>query len=166
MRQTSLALKAAVALALTGAAACSNDTTTNPQSSSILAGLSATPSNDTNPSPSPVPSGTGNFRGTVMGPSVTGPGTDTLATSPRVAGVVVTIYPRLADLNGQITMGAAAGSTTTNVQGLFTLPTLPAGEYVVTFVPPPSSIYRGSYVFGPLRSNSNLFPWWVVLTKK
>ena len=46
------------------------------------------------------------------------------------------------------------------------LPTLPAGEYIVTFVPPANSPYHGGYVFGPLRENSSDYPWWVVLAKK
>ena len=163
MRISSLALVAS--FALVGAVACSDDSTTEPQTS-VLAGLSATTSNDTVKTPPPTVTGSGYFRGTVMGPAVTGPGTDTLKTSPKIAGVVVTIYPRLADVNGQITMGPAAGSTTSDALGLWTLPTLPAGEYVVTFVPPASSIYLGSYAFGPLRSNSSQFGWWVVLNKK
>ena len=164
MRISALALLAAFALA--GAAACSDNVTTQPQSTSVLVGLSATSSNDTVTSPVPTPSGSGYFRGTVMGPSLTGTGTDTLKTSPKIAGVVVTIYPRLADVNGAIAVGPAAGTTTSDAQGLWKLPTLPAGEYVVAFVPPESGIYHGSYAFGPLRSNSSQYPWWVVLNKK
>ncbi len=147
--------------------ACS-DSNTEPQqpATGVLAGLSAGARNDTVTTPAPTATGSGNFRGTVMGPSVTGPGTDTLSTSPRIADVKVTIYPKLADVNGEIAVGPAAGSTTSDAQGQWTLPTLPAGDYVVTFVPPENSIYRGSYAFGPLRSNSNLYQWWVVLTKK
>ncbi|MGV3710578.1 MAG: hypothetical protein ACO1Q7_17235 [Gemmatimonas sp.] len=167
MRHTTTSLTSAALLIATCVFAACSDSSTEPQpQTSVLTGLSAGTRNDTVTTPAPNTSGSGNFRGTVMGPSVTGPGTDTLATSPRIANVTVTIYPRLADVNGEITLGAAAGSTTSNAQGQWTLPTLPAGEYVVTFVPPENSNYRGSYAFGPLRSNSNQYAWWVVLNKK
>ncbi|MBC8088498.1 MAG: prealbumin-like fold domain-containing protein [Phycisphaerae bacterium] len=149
-------------------AACSSDKTTGPdqQQSSPLAGLSATARNDTVTTPSSTNTGTGYFRGTVMGPSPVGATGDTLGNAPRVSGVVVTIYPRLADVNGQLTVGALAGTATTNAQGLFQLPELPAGEYVVRFLPPETSAYKGTYSTGSLRSNSSTYPWWVVLPKK
>ncbi|MEP6835402.1 MAG: hypothetical protein ABJB74_18600 [Gemmatimonas sp.] len=164
MRLSSLALTATIVLA--GAtAACSDDPATQPQTANAIAGLTVTASNDTVTTPQNTPTGSGFFQGTVIGPS-TSPGTDTLTTSPRIADVRVTIYPRLADVNGQITMGPAAGSTTSNAQGKWTLPTLPAGDYIVAFVPPASGVYSGAYAFGPLRSNSAQFVWWVVLNKK
>lgn len=165
MRISRLALFAVLVGAGT-TAACSDDPVTQPSIPTALAGLSATSSNDTVTSPQPNPTGSGFFRGTVMGPSVTGPGTDTLKTSPRIADVRVTIYPKLSATPGDMSVGPAAGSVLTDNQGQFTLPTLPAGEYVVTFVPPESGVYRGSYAYGPLRSNSSQFAWWVVLNKK
>ncbi|MEO7995830.1 MAG: hypothetical protein ABI852_00210 [Gemmatimonadaceae bacterium] len=166
MRVSRIAFAAVLAVAVT-TVACSDDTTpTQPSTPSALAGLSATSSNDTVTTPQTTPTGTGFFHGTVMGPSVTGPGTDTLKTSPKIADVRVTIYPRLSTNPSDMTVGPAAGSVLTDAQGQFTLPTLPAGEYVVTFVPPESGAYRGSYAFGPLRSNSGQFAWWIVLNKK
>lgn len=156
------------ALMLVGfTAACSSDDTTGPtQQVSPLAGLSATARNDTVTTPAPANTGSGYFRGTVMGPSAVGATGDTLSSAPRVPGVVVNIYPRLADVNGQVTVGAVAGTSTTNAQGQFQLPELPAGEYVVRFMPPEASAYKGTYSIGSLRSNSSSFPWWVVLPKK
>ena len=169
MLKSLAASRAALLLAaLALAAACGDDTATSQPNGneSVLAGLSVVQRNDTAPSSSNL-SGSGYFRGTVMAPALPGAGNDSLATSPRIAGVVVTIYPRIgSSLSSQIPVGPAAGSTVTNAQGQFTLPTLPAGEYVVTFVPPAGSTYAGSYAFGPLRSNSSEHPWWVVLNRK
>jgi hypothetical protein len=67
---------------------------------------------------------------------------------------------------GVVQTGAEAGSVVTSTTGEFTLPTLPAGEYVVTFIPPAGSPYNGVYVSGRLDSNRSKYPWWVVLSKK
>jgi hypothetical protein len=153
------------ALAVLFAVACSNDASVEP-TASPMSGLNHSQSGDsTSTTSQPVGTGPGYFRGTVLGPSAPGAGNDSLATAPRIAGVVVTIYERKAGAD-TVAKGDAKGSVTTGADGLFTLPTLPAGEYVVTFVPPSSSGYHGAYVFGPLRENSSEYPWWVVLAKK
>ena len=163
---------AVFAMCIVGAAlavGCNDSTPSEPEPSggNVLAGLAIAARNDTVTTPAPTVTGSGYFRGTVMGPSLPGAGNDSLATSPKIAGVTVTIYPRIESaLSSQIPVGNAAGTAVTNAQGLFQLPVLPAGEFVVTFVPPAGSIYQGVYAFGPLRSNSGEFPWWVVLPKK
>jgi hypothetical protein len=147
-------------------AACSTDSPVQP-TGSPLAGLSKAEAGDTsNATHQPTGTGPGFFRGTVLGPSLPGAGNDSLNTAPRIAGVVVTIYQRKMDGADTVAVGDAKGSVTTGTDGKFTLPTLPAGEYVVTFVPPASSGYHGAYAFGPLRENSSEYPWWVVLAKK
>jgi hypothetical protein len=150
------------------AAACSSDPTAVPGGGSPLAGLTESQPGDTaNSTHQPTGSGPGYFRGTVMAPSPPGAGNDSLSTAPRIAGVVVTIYQRKESGGADtVAVGDAKGSVTTGADGKFTLPTLPAGEYVVTFVPPASSGYHGAYAFGPLRENSHEFPWWIVLAKK
>ena len=152
--------------ALAVLAACGADAIVGPDTSP-LAGLNRTASNDSSVvTDSTNGSGPGFFRGTVMGPSVRGSGGDTLGTAPRIAGVVVTIYVKKPGVADTVAVGEAKGSVTTGADGQFTLPTLPAGEYVVTFVPPASSGYYGAYAFGPLREHSSQYPWWVVLAKK
>lgn len=148
------------------AAACTSDSPLVPDGSP-LAGLDvSTPGDTANSTHSPTGMGPGYFRGTVLGPSAPGAGNDSLNTAPRIAGVVVTIYQRKMVPGDTVAVGDAKGSVTTSTDGKFTLPTLPAGEYVVTFVPPAASGYHGAYAFGPLRENSSDFPWWVVLAKK
>jgi hypothetical protein len=156
----SLALFAAAAVI----GACSDNSVTGP-TSTPLAGLSKSLTNDTsNTTHNPSGDGPGFFHGTVIGHSPAG-GPDTLTTAPRIAGVVVTIYTR--KLNGDaVEPDVQKGTVTTGADGLFTLPTLPAGEYVVTFVPPEGSGLSGVYVFGSLQQTSGDYPWWITLPKK
>jgi hypothetical protein len=144
--------------------ACSDNPLTGP-TDTRLAGLSKSTTNDTsNTTHNPTGDGPGFFRGTVIGHSPAG-GPDTLTTAPRIAGVVVTIYTRKITGSG-VEPDVLQGSVTTGADGSFTLPTLPAGEYVVTFVPPGDSGLNGVYVFGYLRETSGEYPWWVTLPKK
>jgi hypothetical protein len=111
--------------------------------------------------PPPPPSGTltpGYFQGTVIGPSAPGAGGDSLATAPRVAGVVVSAYLELeSDPVARVTTGA---------DGHFSLPALPGGSYVVTVAPPLESGYGGVWATAPIHEASHLHPWWVVLWKR
>ena len=163
MKSFGKALAALVAVA--AIAACSTDTVE--PNGSPLAGLDKSATGDTaSVNHSPTGTGPGYFRGTVLGPSQPGSGNDSLNTAPRISGVVVTIYERKPVAGDTVAVGDAKGSVTTGADGKFTLPTLPAGEYVVTFVPPANSPYHGSYAFGPLNEKSSTYPWWVVLAKK
>lgn len=146
------------------ALACSENT--DPDTSPI-AGLresSASDSTGAPPPPPPNPASPGYVHGTVLGPSAPGAGNDSLNTAPRVAGVVITAYPRISPSSDDL--GPAAASVTTGADGKFQFPTLPGGDYVVTFEPPAGSIYGGVYVSGPIHDKSHEWPWWVVLWKK
>jgi hypothetical protein len=130
----------------------------------VLAGLNLTATNDSTPSNTPPDNGSGIVHGTVLGQSQPGLTGDTLATAPRISGVVVTIY--LAQAANGDTPGPQVASLTTGADGTFTLPLLDAGNYVVTFVPPANSGYNGVYVTGHVSSVSSNYPWWIVLSKQ
>ena len=149
--------------------ACSDDP--NGPDSSPLAGLSQQQGRDSvgnalPPAPSvPTPGG---FHGTVLAPSGSHlPGQDTLATAPRIAGVVVSAYKwQAGSYNGdKPVLGALEQTVTTNADGKFEL-NLSGGDYVVTFTPLASSEYGGVYVTASTSANSNQWPWWVILWKK
>lgn len=103
----------------------------------------------------------GYFRGIVRSSEVV-QGPDTLAGSVRIADVKIDAYARLT--NGD--PGALVASTTSNAQGEWELPVLPAGHYVVTFTPAANSTYQGVWVTATPNSHSHEYPWWVTLPKK
>jgi hypothetical protein len=146
--------------------ACSDSPTEN--GNSPLAGLAQRDGKDSVGNPLPPPPATpapGGVHGTVLGPSQAGSGGDTLATAPRISGVVVTAYPVTGGTQAVPTLGAAEQSVTTGADGKFQL-TLSGGEYVVTFNPPASSIYGGVWVTAATSATSNEWPWWVILWKR
>jgi hypothetical protein len=73
------------------------------------------------------------------------------------------VQPTSSDTLG---IGPAAATVVTGSDGLFQLPMLPAGEYVITFNPPEGSIYGGVWTTGPIHDKSHEHPWWIVLWKK
>jgi hypothetical protein len=107
----------------------------------------------------------GGFRGTVLGPSVPGQGGDTLATSPRISGVVVSAFKILGGTTAEPDLGPVEQSVTTGADGTFAL-NLTGGHYLVTFTPPANSIYGGVWVTSMTSATSNEWPWWVILWKK
>lgn len=147
-------------------AACSDSPTET--ENSPLAGLAQREGSDSTGNPLPPPPtnpAPGGFHGLVLGPSAPGSGNDTLATAPRIAGVMVTAYPVTGGTYANPTLGAAEQSVTTGADGKFQL-TLSGGEYVVTFNPPAASIYGGVWIMATTSENSNDWPWWVTLWKK
>lgn len=88
-RRALLAVLTAVAIT-----ACQD--ATGPAERSPLAGLVLGSPQDSSGNPVTPPTGElspGYFRGTVRGPNAPGTGGDTLATSPRIAGVIVRAFP-------------------------------------------------------------------------
>jgi hypothetical protein len=152
------------ALVLAAVAACSSEIPGEPDGSP-LAGLSKTAANDSSTG-TDQPSGPGYVRGTVLGQSPPGAGNDSLKTAPRIAGVVIKMYARKTGTGDVVEPGDLKGTYTTGTDGLFTLPTVPSGQYVVTFVPPETSGYHGVWVHGEVHANSSNYPWWIVLQKK
>jgi hypothetical protein len=165
-RFSGLAFILTVSLTSGFAVACSDGPTETDDSP--LAGLSQRDGGDSvgNPLPPPPTNPTpGSFHGTVLGPSEPGTGGDTLATAPRVSGVVVTAYPVTGGSQADPDLGQAEKSVTTGADGKFAL-TLSGGNYVVTFNPPSSGIYGGVWVTASTSATSNDHPWWVILWKK
>lgn len=147
--------------------ACSDTTGTE---GSPLDGLAQRTGSDSvgNPLP-PEPStpSPGTFRGTVLAPCVgTSCTGDTLATSPRVSGVVIRAYRVTGGTQANPTLGAMEATVTTGSDGKFQLPQLAGGEYVVTFTPPLSSAYSGVWVNAYTSAQSDDWPWWVILPYK
>ncbi len=128
---------------------------------SPLSGLVRVSANDTTPNaPPPQPAAPGSFHGTVRGYS---PGPDTLNTAVRLPNVTVTAYPRVVSSTDTVGVGPLQAQVVTNAQGEFQLPTMPAGEYVVTFNPPSDSRYRGGWTIATASSTSNQGAWWIML---
>lgn len=162
MTRTQLPRTFAIALGIGLLAACAEKSPTGIES--ILRGLSESQSNDTTGTVPPPPTNPtpGSFKGFVLGP---GTGPDTMATAPRLQNVAVTVYPHLGWNGSDPRVGAVAASMVTNANGEFESPTLPGGEYLVTFVPPTGSIYRGVYVTTTIHAGSGGGNWWVVLPR-
>ena len=161
----SVAVFAATLLAAIVSAACADQAATQPAGESPLAGLSVAGRNDTAQAPTnPAEPSPGFFRGTVYGYV---PGrSDTLETAERLVGMRVTAYPRVPSSSDPYAVGPAAASVTTDANGDFVLPTLPGGEYAVTFTPPEGSKYRAGWTVGIAYAGSGDHPWWIMLAAK
>lgn len=150
--------------ALIVAVACADEGPTTPGPTTLM-GLVEVESNDTiaTQPPPEAPATPGAFHGFVLGH---GTGPDTMATAPRLQGVVVTAYPHLGWNGSNPVVGEASATRTTDANGAFQFPVLPGGEYVVTFVPPASSTYGATFVTTTIHSGSDEGNWWVILPLK
>lgn len=147
--------------------ACSSEPA-GPLMHSPLDGLQeslALDSTGTLPPTPPLPTGDGQIRGTVLGKSSAAG--DTLATSPRLAGAAIGVFP-VVRTDPQETLGPEAASAVTGTDGKFTLPTLPTGQYVITIKPADAdmALYMGQWIRTTIHSGSGDYPWWIVLAKR
>lgn len=163
MRASSHSLRVALLVAIAGAIAACADSTS--PIGSPLAGLARVGSNDSLPgSPPPPPTPTpGTFHGSVLGYE---PGPDTLASAVKLPNVKVTAYVRVSMSLDSIGVGTVAASVVTDANGDWQLPTLAGGEYVVTFVPPDGSKYRGVWAIATAHEDSNQRAWFIMLPVK
>ena len=148
--------------------ACSGrDGLIQPPVLSPLAGLNESAARDSSGSFPPIGSPQpGDLRGTVVGPAPVGSGSDTLAASPRVAGVEVTVYQILEDSGPVPQVGPPIANTITGIDGKFALQGLPGGSIVVAFEPPSAGPYAGTWSSWVIHAGSGDYPWWVVLPTK
>ena len=154
---------ALAALALLAATSSCSDSGPAAPDSDPLAGLAAATRGDTAEAPPPeAPPSPGHFVGTVYGYE---PGTDTLASAVRLRDVRVTAYER-AETSEGVGAGRQVATVLTNALGFFHLPTLPGGEYVVTFVPPASSPYHGGWTTAGAWQQSGDHPWHIMLPRR
>lgn len=161
-------LSRGAALVLGGAiilAACSDSDPIKPPTSPLIGLVKQMPIDSAGNAPPAGSNGPGIVRGTVLGPSAPGAGNDSLETAPRVSGAAITVYPVLSMNGAEPQLGDAIASTQTGGDGKFTLPSLEAGDYVVTILPPAGSGYTGVWLIGKIHGGSGDHPWWVVLHK-
>jgi len=157
-----------VALVLGGAiilAACGDSDPIKPPTSPLIGLVKQLPTDSAGNQPPAGTGGSGVVSGTVLGPSAPGAGNDSLETAPRVSGAVITAYPVVAMNGAEPQLGDPIASTQSGGDGKFTLPSLEAGDYVVTVLPPAGSGYSGVWLIGKIHSGSGDYPWWVVLHK-
>jgi hypothetical protein len=170
MRSRNAVVNTILALgAWAAASGCSGrDELIQPPVLSPLAGLSESPARDTTGT-TPPPTGTagpGNLAGTIVGPSPVGSNGDTLAAAPRVSGVEVTVYQVISQAGPLPEVGPPLATTLSGSDGKFAFQGLPGGPIVVTFEPPSSGPYAGTWSSSTIHAGSGDYPWWVVLPTK
>ena len=132
--------------------ACDSETLS--PSEDLLQGLDQVAVADTT-TRAPGPAVPGYFHGAIVG---YGSGTDSV--NVWLANVRVTAHARL---NGT-TVAAIAAETSSDGNGLWELPILPAGEYAVIYAPGTTSPYMGGYTIATTSAKSAF--WTVMLPKK
>ena len=95
---------------------------------------------------------------------------DTISNAVKMQGVLVRAYAYSGAVgnDGLPVPGALAGSVTTDANGLFQMPTLPGGQYVVTITvqPPDDATWIGGWTVATVNAESNRYPWWILLPRK
>lgn len=155
---------------LTLVAAC-GDSTSDPGQPGPLAGFTGIDAVDSagNGVTQPLsPQGAGYVQGTVLAPSPAGAGNDSLSTKPRIAGVVIKIYPILGDPNvPSPILGALQHTVSTDANGRFQTPVIDGtqGWHALTFTPPAGSGYQAVWARTQFWTGSATHPWWVTLPR-
>lgn len=157
-------------LLLALAAACGSATDSTPDASPLvgLSGIDAVDSAGHGVSVPLSPQGSGYVRGTVLAPSPPGAGNDSLQTAPRIAGVVIRIYPIVGNpIGANPTLGALLTTVTTDANGRFQTPVIDgtAGWHALTFTPPASAGYQAVWARTQFWTGSSDTPWWVTLPR-
>lgn len=158
-RYRALALFAALVVA----AACSDSPTSSADDRSLEGLVTLSLDDSVNgPPDDTVPDGPGHFKGVVRGwdPSVS----DTMASLVPLPNVRVTAYERDGTVQ-QPELGDPVAQTFSNQQGHWELPTVPGGEYIITFVPAASSGYRSGWTLGFAWPGSGNNTWGISLPK-
>jgi len=93
-----------------------------------------------------------------------------MANSVKLQGVRVAAYPYLLELNpdGSPKAGPEEAFALTNADGVFQLPTLKGGVYVVTITPQPpnDAVWIGGWTVATAYAHSNDNGWWIYLPRK
>ena len=154
----------ALTLALAALVAACGDDPSSPADGASLDGFVSAQRNDSTggPPPDTVAEGPGRFKGIVRG--YTPGAVDTTATLVVLGNVKVTAYEYEGTMN-QPALRDPVAQTFSDLQGRFELPTLPGGNYVVTFVPPASSGYRPGWTIGWAWPRSGDNDWQIHLPK-
>lgn len=171
MRRKGMSI-ATMALLVTsvGLVACSDDST-GPDESNLLTGLSPVEANDTSSVISPTePVEPGAFHGNVLGLAQIGGVGDTISNAVKMEGVLIRAYAYsgAVDDRGLPVPGALVGSAQTDANGMFQMPELPGGNYIVTIAPQPpdDATWIGGWTLTTVNAESNRYPWWIFLPRK
>ena len=161
----SLTLALVISIGLTGCA--DQGPTADNTDLSLLVRL-ASPDSATGPDPvAAPPTGPGFFQGVVAGEGTPSTERSIDVLGPDLPDVRVTVYPLLeSSAPAMPQMGAAIDTRVTNAYGEFETAEIPGAKYVVTFVPPNGSIYKGAYWIATAHPHDVPVFWRVVLPKK
>jgi hypothetical protein len=154
-------------VAIAAAAVACGSETNAPELGDKLTGFTVGQVGDSTTSGAPVGTDDIQVGGTVRGVGV---GSDTMATSIKLADVQVKAFKHLGYSGNDVLVGEEIGTLTTNADGWFGYLSLPPGEVVVTFTTPANSQFRSIYVTyysqGTQPGNTIASLWTIFLPRK